>query len=538
MSAKNCPESTRQKMINMMYLVLTAMLALNVASEVLESFRIIDASLTQTLNNVNRKNEQMYYSFQAAYEKNPAKVAEWKEKSDQVKEKTKALTTKINALKEELVLRSGGISLKEAGPDYIMPAEDPFMINNNGDTIVIKNQDDLNTPSEIMINKKKGIDLKESIEAYREFLASYFPEGDPVRESIIKQLDTSDPKIDLSEGGEKKTWETRFFESKPLIAIVTLLSKMQIDVQNAETSILSIFFSNIDATSFKFNKLEARILPKSTYVLKGDQFETEIYLAAIDTTQQPEVFVGGNKIASQNGKFIYKASASDAGLKTYSGIINFKNPEGIVVPYPFKGEYQVGLPSVTISPTKMNVFYMGVPNPVKISVPGIASDNLSISLSNGKYEKSGDGYLVYPGKLDPTGKNTTISVSAKMNGESRSMGSMAFRVKEVPPPLATVSNKNGGILKKEELMSEEGIFADLRDFDFDLKFKVTEFEITFSGASGFVTSYKGNGNRFSAEQKEQFKKLTQGSVIIIDQIKARGDDGSNRPLSPISFKIR
>ena len=526
-------------MINMMYLVLTAMLALNVASEVLESFRIIDASLTQTLNNVNRKNEQMYYSFKAAYDKNPDKVREWKDKADQVQANTKALTTKINDLKEELVMASGGFVLKDAEVGFVLPADEPIMVNTKGDTIVIDNQDDLNTPSEIMITKKKGTDLKSSIEAYREFLASHFKEDDPVRENIIRQLDTSDPKIDLSEGGEKKTWEIRFFDNKPLIAIVTLLSKMQIDVQNAESTILSILYSNIDATSFKFNRLEARILPKSTYVLKGDQFETEIYLAAIDTTQKPQIFVSNSEIIpNSDGKFIFRTPASDAGLKTYSGIIKYKDPDGNVIPYPFEGEYQVGLPSVTISPTKMNVFYFGVPNPVKISVPGVASENLSVSISNGRIVKSGDGYLVYPAKLDVTGKNTSVSVQATMNGEKRSMGSMAFRVKEVPPPLATVSNKNGGNLKKEELLTEEGLFADLKDFDFDLKFKVTQFEITFSGASGFVTNLKGNGNRFSAEQKEQFKKLTIGSVIYIDNITAKGDGGTDRPLSPISFKIR
>lgn len=539
MSAKNCPESTRQKMINMMYLVLTAMLALNVASEVLESFRIIDASLTQTLNNVSRKNKQMYISFQDAYDKNPDKVKEWKDKADQVQEKTKALTTKINDLKEELVMASRGIALKDVEVGFILPADEPLMINSKGDTILIKNQDDLNTPSEIMINKKKGTDLKNSIEAYREFLASFFKEGDPVRENIIKQLDTSDPKIDLKEGGEKKTWEIRYFESKPLIAIVTLLSKMQIDVQNAENNILAILYSNIDATSFKFNKLEARILPKSTYVLKGDQFESEIYLAATDTNQKPKIFVGNSEVLpNSDGKFIWKTTASDAGPKTYSGTIKYTNPDGNIIPYSFAGEYQVGLPSVTISPTKMNVLYLGVANPIKVSVPGVASVNLSVSVSNGRYEKSGEGYLVYPAKLDATGKNTSISVVATMNGEERRMGSMDFRVKEVPPPLATVGNKNGGILKKEELLSEDGIFADLKDFDFDLKFKVTQFEITFSGAGGFVTSYKGSGNRFTTEQKEQFKKLTLGSVIIIDNITARGDDGTNRPLSPISFKIR
>ena len=538
MSSKNCPESTRQKMINMMYLVLTAMLALNVASEVLESFRIIDASLVQTLNNVSRKNTQIYNSFDAAYIENPAKVKEWKDKADQVKGKTKALITKINELKEELVIASGGIAKKDAGPDFILSPEEPIIINSKGDTILIKKEDDLNTPSEIMINKKKGTDLKNSIIAYRDFLASFLNEGDPLRENIIKQLDTSDPKINMKEGGERKTWEILHFESKPLIAIITLLSKMQIDVQNAETNIISTLYSNIDAASFKFNKLGARILPKSTYVLKGDQFESEIYLAAEDTTQQPEIFVNNTKLAMRDGKGVYTVSTSQVGTFKWNGFIKYKNPEGNVVSYPFEGEYQVGNPSVTISPTKMNVLYLGLPNPIRVSVPGVASQNLEVSINNGRIEKNGEEYLVYPVKLDALGKSTSISVSANINNEKRPMGSMEFRVKEVPPPLATIGGLPGGTLRKEDLLAEDGLFAELKDFLFDLKFKVTQFDVTFSGAGGYVKTYKTTGNRFSTEQKDQFSKLTQGSLIFIDNIMAKGDDGANRPLSPISFKIK
>ena len=538
MSSKNCPESTRQKMINMMYLVLTAMLALNVASEVLESFRIVDASLTQTLNNVNRKNNQIYSAFDAAYIQNPTKVKEWKDKADEVKLKTTELIIKIKDLKQELVLASGGIPLKDADPDFILHQGDPIIINSVGDTILIKKEDDLNTPSEIMIQQKKAADLKESIKEYRDFLTSDLEEGSPLRENIIKQLDTPDPKIDLSEGGEKKSWESQYFESKPLIAVITLLSKMQIDIQNAETNVISGLFGQIDAASFKFNKLGARILAKSTYVLKGDQFEAEIFLAAEDTTQQPEIFVGNNKLIMKDGKGIFKTTATQVGTFKWGGLIKFKTPEGNINNYPFEGEYQVGEPSVTISPTKMNVLYMGIANPIKVSVPGVATQNLEISFNNGRFEKNGDEYFVYPTKLDATGKSTSIFVTANMNGEKRQMGSMTFRVKEVPPPLATIAGMNGGQLIKEDLLAEEGVFAELKDFDFDLKFKVTQFDVTFSGAAGYVKTYKATGNRFTTEQKGQFGTLSQGSLIFIDNILAKGDDGSTRPLSPISFKIR
>lgn len=538
MSIKNCPESTRQKMINMMYLVLTAMLALNVASEVLESFRIVDASLTQTLNNIKRKNDQIYDAFYAADKENHEKVGEWKAKADQVREKTKQLITQIKDLKEQLALASGGIPLKEAqATGYTLASSDPYLMNSKGDTILIKKEDDLNTPSEIMIQQKKATELKNKIIEYREFLTSFLDKGSPLGENIIKQLDTSDPRINMREGGEKKTWEILHFESKPLIAVVTLLSKMQIDIENAETNVISSLYSQIDAASFKFNRLGARILAKSTYVLQGEQFEAEIFLAAEDTTQLPEIFVGNTKLSMKDGKGIYKVPTSQVGTFKWGGLIKYKTPEGNINSYNFQGEYQVGKPSVTISPMKMNVLYLGIPNPVSISAPGIATENLEISFNNGRFEKNGETFVVYPAKLDVTGKNTSISVMAKKDGQSRPMGSMSFRVKEVPPPLATIGGKNGGNLKKEELLSEDGIFAELKDFDFDLKFRVTQFDVSLS-SGGYVNTYPSKDNKFTSEQRTQFGKLSQGSLIYIDNIMAKGDDGTTRPLSPISFKIR
>ena len=541
MSSKNCPESTRQKMINMMYLVLTAMLALNVASEVLESFRIVDASLTQTLNNIKRKNDQIYGAFDAAYIANPAKVKEWKDKSDQVNKKTSELITKIKDLKEELVLASGGTPLLEARKaetGFAIPSGTPIIVNSKGDTIMISKEDDLNTPSEIMIQKKKANDLKNNIIEYRDFLASFLEKGSTLHENIMKQLDTPDPRVNLSEGGEKKTWESLHFESKPLIAVITILSKMQIDIENAETNVISSLYSQIDAASFKFNRLGARILATSTYVLQGDQFEAEIFLAAEDTTQQPEIFVGNTKLTLRDGKGIYKVPASQVGTFKWGGLIKYKNPEGNINSYPFQGEYQVGKPSATISPTKMNVMYVGIANPIRVSVPGVASENLMVAMTNGgRIEKTGDDYLAYPSKLDATGKSTSINVSAKFGGEIRPMGSMEFRVKEVPPPVATISGKNGGTIKKEDLLAEEGIFAELKDFDFDLKFKVTQFDVNISGT--YVKTFSSKDNKFTSEQRDQFSKLSIGGLIFIDNIMAKGDDGQPaRPLAPISFKIK
>ena len=177
-----------------------------------------------------------------------------------------------------------------------MSDSEAFVVNSKGDTLVVTREDDLNTPSEIMIQQKKGNDLKNKIQEYRGFLTSFLDPGSPLSETIVKQLDTSDSKPNLKEGGERKTWESVHFESKPLIAVITLLSKMQVDIENAETNVISSLYSQIDASSFKFNKLGDRILAKSTYVMLGDKFEAEIFLSAEDTTKQPEIFVGNTKM--------------------------------------------------------------------------------------------------------------------------------------------------------------------------------------------------------------------------------------------------
>ncbi len=537
MGVKNCPETPRQKMINMMYLVLLAMMALNVASEVLDAFRVVDSSLIQTFKSVELKNDQLYASFSKAYAENPLKVKEWKDKSDEVKAKTDTLINRITRIKEQIALKARGTNInKKEGASF--DEDRSFIVNVEGDTIQIKKDDELNVPSAFMIRLKNAEKLKQDIIEYKDFLIALLDENSPLVETIEQELDTSDPKVKLKEGGDKKTWEIQNFENKPLIAVITLLSKLQIDIQNAETNVLSYLYGQIDAGSFKFNKLGARVIAKSAYVLEGDVYRAEVFLAAEDTTQQPEIFVNNQQLKIVDGKGIYEIRANSSGTFKWGGIIKYKTPEGDFNTYPFEEEYQVSKPSVTISPTKMNVFYMGVPNPVSVSVPGVPSENLQVTMTNGNIEKSGNDFIVRPQRPDINGRNTRVLVKADFNGEVRDMGSMVFRVKEVPDPIATIAQKNGGILRKEDLLAEQAIFADMVDFDFELNFTVTSFDVSLTGAGGYVNTWPSESNLFTNDQKTQFRNLPPGSIIYIDKIFARGDDGSNRELTPISFKIR
>ena len=319
MGAKNCPETPRQKMINMMYIVLTAMLAINVAAEVLEAFKVVDSSLIQTLKAVDQKNAQIYSSFEQAYVENPAKVEEWKAKADQVRESTTSIYSYINQLKEELVKYSGSKPVNNENP-Y---SDDDFIyITEAGDTLEIDKEDDLNGPSEMMIAQNRANELKLEIEKYRDQLVSLITEDDvELRENILQELDTKDPAVNIREGGDSKTWEIQHFESKPLIAVLTLLSKIQIDVKNAEANLINYLYSQIDAGSFKFNKLGARVIPTSSIILQGEEYLADVFLAAEDTTQQPQIIINNRQAEVIDGKATYRVKPTDVGKFTWNGLI-------------------------------------------------------------------------------------------------------------------------------------------------------------------------------------------------------------------------
>jgi len=536
MGAKNCPETPRQKMINMMYIVLTAMLALNVASEVLEAFKVVDISLINTLKTVDMKNAQVYARFDQAYAENEARVAEWKAKADMVKSKTDSLVSYIDQIKEELVIKSGS---KTVSSDTPLRSTDFYYATQGGDTLIMSKADDLNIPSEFLITQNKATELKENIEHFREELLALIDDSDvDLKNTVESALDTSDPPVNLREGGESKSWETERFLDKPLVAVLTLLSKIQIDIKNSEANLINYLFGQIDAGAFLFNKLGARVIPNSNIVLQGDEYVAEVFLAAEDTTQQPEILINNRPVPVQDGKATYRIKTSEPGVFSWSGMIKYRAPGGIVRNYPFRQEYQVTQPSVTMSATRMNVFYRGLDNPFDVGGGGIPQENLEVTMTNGSVVKRGNEFIIRPDELDEQGRRTTVSVHANIGGQRRLLGSTNWRVKRVPDPVAQVAGMDGGNIRRERLLVEDGVMAVLEDFDFDFRYTVTQFRVEISAAGGYVNFFESNSNRFTEEQKEQFRRLNPNSLIYIANIKAVGDDGVTRDLSPISFKIQ
>ncbi|MFW5773412.1 MAG: gliding motility protein GldM [Tangfeifania sp.] len=536
MGGKNCPETPRQKMINMMYIVLTAMLALNVAAEVLEAFQVVDSSLIETLKTVDMKNEQVYASFEQAYAENAAKVGEWKEKADQLKNLTAEMYSYVARLKEDLVRDSGVTPVSGENP---LEEDDFYLVTQDGDTLILKKEDDLNAPSEYMITQGNAEILKEKLNEYREnMLALVDEEDEELRNTIKAALDTSDPPVNMREGGESKSWETQRFLNKPLVAILTLLSKIQIDVKNTESNVANYLFAQIDAGSFKFNKLGARVIPNSNTVLQGEEYIAEVFLAAEDTTQQPTILINNQPVEVQDGKATYRVKANEPGVFSWSGLIKYRTPAGIVRNYPFEQEYQVTRPSVTMSATRMNVFYQGLDNPFDVGGGGIPQENLDVEMTNGTVVKDGNEYIIRPDEVDEQGNNTVVSVYANVGGERRLLGSSDWRVKRVPDPVAQVAGQTGGTIRKERLMVEDGVLAVLEDFDFDFEYTITQFTVEVPGPGGFVNRWESTSNRFTDDMKAQFRRLNPEEIVYIGNIRAVGDNGETRDLDPIPLKIR
>lgn len=551
-------ETPRQKMIGMMYLVLTAMLALNVSKDILDAFVLVDNGLFKTTENFASKNQTLYSEFDKQMANNPEKIGPWQNKALEVRAAADLLVLDIQKLKVEIVKHCDGddaealTSSKRNVFDLTsktIKEEDSYEIND----ALISAKDNLDKPAELMIVNGKGAELKKKIEDFRTLALSYTSDKHPeIKTSLEKSLNTDPPPV--SKDGIQQTWESNYFEHIPMVAVLTMLTKLQSDVRNSEAEIVGHLLTEIDAGAVKVNKVEAIVKAKSNYILRGSEYEAQVILAAYDSLQKPEIMIGpfttkrlpdgsvDYEMTGQyqtltydaDGKAIYRRAGSSPGMFPWGGILQLTNPDGSKLKRPFTAEYQVGEPSAAVSPTKMNVFYLGVENPVSISVSGVPADKISVSMTNGNITRSGGGYIVKPTAVG----TARVNVSANVDGRSSSMGSFEFRVKRVPDPVAKVDGKSGGNITKARLMAQLAVLADMDQFDFDLKFRITGFTVTASGRGGFENApKKSTSGNITSEQKDLINTAARGAKVLFENITALGPDGSTRNLNSIVFTI-
>jgi gliding motility-associated protein GldM len=538
-------ETPRQKMIGMMYLVLTAMLALNVTAEVLDAFDAVDEGLKKTSKNFTEKNQVLYSDFNEQYAQNETKVKPWKDKADEVKRRSDELFDYIQGLKIDIIKDNG-----QGDPEDGVITEDGEIVNEK-----IKGKDKYDAPSRVLIGPNmdgKAFELRSKIKDYKDFLINLVDEKNvTLIRSLEINLETKEPPP--SKDGERKEWEVKHFANMPIAAVMPLLTKMQLDVRNSEAEIGQYLFRQIDAGSFAVNKIEATVIPNSSYILQGNEYKADVFLAALDTTAPPIVFIGEydstlnedggyefNMVGSYDsldvleGKGKFSRLSTTIGKQKWGGLIKVMGPDGGYITKTFRREYQIAKANLVVSPTKMNVFYVGVDNPVSVSIAGVPGHKVSPSMTNGSIRKQRDGeYIVNPKRPG----NSIISVRAEIDGVTKNMGTVQFRVRGLPDPVVKVAGKKGGRIQRNVLAAQAGVIADMENFEFDLEFKITKFTVSTTDRGGYTIDSKTNGNIFTRAQQDLIKNLRRGQRLNIEDVRAIGPDGSVRPLASIVFEI-
>jgi len=506
-------------MINLMYLVFIGMLALNVSTEVLDGFSLVEESLQRSVKSSTQRNDTIFADLKNAYESNKEKAGIWYEKGSEVKARSDSLFNYAQDLKNRIVIKADG---------------------KNGNPEKLKHPDDLNASYEIMFEhgKNDGARLKSAIDSYRGYIATMVT--NPSIKNIIESNLSTEPSAKAKEN--KQTWEESMFWQMPVAASVTLLTKLQNDIRYAQGAVLSDLLNNVDIKDFRVNDVTAFVIPVSQTVISGGFYQANVVLAAVDSTRRPRIFVNGKYLPDDaNGRLVLGAGAP--GSFPVNGYIEMPQSDGSVQKYPFNTQYFVQKPSATVAPTWMNVLYAGVDNEVSIGVPGVADPNVTATMTNGTLTSMGNGkWMAKPAKA---GTDAVISVSAKMpDGHTQEMAKNNFRVRPLPDPkpyLTVEGNAlpfDGGALSKAALMNVNVAEAAIDDGILKISFTVLRFEVLTTNSMGMTIREVSNGAQFSDRQKTLIRGLGRGTVVYIRGMVARGPDGIERTLkSPLEIII-
>ena len=514
--------SPRQKMINLMYIVLTAMLALNVSSDVLNGFSQVEDGLSRSNRTITARNQQLLAELQEFNNKNPGKGKVWLDKATEVRGVTDQLYDYIDSLKLAIVKVADG--------------EDADVKN-------IRNNDNLDAASQVMLAPTggKGKLLRTRIDQFRDYISSFL-DDEQKRANVQSALSTQPATVRGGAEKSNKSWEETMFENMPTIAAVTLLSKLQNDVRYAEGEVLAQMLASVDLGDLRVNLVNAFVVPDSRIVMRGTKYSAQIVLAAVDTTQRPIVYVNGRQLNNNRG--LYEVGTGSAGKFDYSGWIEVVGRDGSTTRRDFKSSYTVIDPLATVSATMMNVLYAGINNPISIAVPGVPQGSISASMTNGSLTKSGEGWIAHPTQV---GAECVITVTAEMDGQRTNVGSTTFRVRKLPDPMPFISYKDdkgqsnrykgGRPFSKGILLNARGVDAAIDDDMLNIDYKVISFETVFFDSMGNAIPEVSNGSNFSERQKAAIRRLQHGKRFYITRVKAAGPDGITRDIAPMEVII-
>jgi len=565
-------ETPRQKMIGMMYLVLTALLAMNISKDVLNAFIQINRGLVKSSANSEERADATLGLLDNWSDKEKARP--FQDKAHEMVEKADALVSYIIELKAHVLACSAKGNPDGAGfEEYIVEGH----LVDIGDKEKVSKPDENQNTTHMLIgdepaSPKNGpwsaVELREKLTAFSDdcqnlavtdlkgSMHTLVEEAPEAKALIANTFAFAD--IPNSEKGEPdEKWETALFYHSPLAAVISHLSKIESDVILVKNTVLNFLASSINASDLKFSDVTVAVVPKQSYILKGDSFVAEIYLAAYNKASKTKVYMGGEVgdgakpevfdysgkeaiMSGTDGKCKFKINESALGSHSHKGVIVYQDADGSDKAIPFIiPPFTVGEAALVVSPTAMMVFYERVENPVEISVPGVDASQLSVSMSGGSISQKGGGnYMVMPTNGS---REATINVSAVINGKQVSMPAKQFKIKKLPDPTPSFQGKNHmtTTISRGDATAASAVFASMgADFVFQgIPVSITGFTMTVASAGKITPEMRANGGSLSSEMKTALSKVKTGDKIYVERIEA-SVAGERRPLPSISLKVQ
>jgi gliding motility-associated protein GldM len=491
-------ETPRQRMIGILYLVLLGLIALNIPESLMDSFRNITVSLDTSRGNVTTSINNTYTAFEATKLKEQGERA--RKVLDTARQASKVvadLDSYIETLKAKLVAEGGGIN--------------PTI----GD---VSARDNLDISPRIMIAQKNAEELKKKIDDTHDKLLKLLGKDS---KNVNFSLNTIDPP---PHAGIKRKWEEAYFgDGIPLGATLTTLAKIQADAKNAENETVKKILGKVDQAVVNLDKFNAVAVAPTSYVLVGQPYTAQVFLTASDSHSNPDIIINGVKIPTEGGVGKYTGNTSSEGIQTWEGKIIVKQADGTFKPYLLpKQTYQVAKPSAVVSPDKMNVLFIGVPNPVSVSAPGIPKEKLRVSVSNGSISGKDGKYEV---TVSSPG-DATVTVSGELSpGKTQVLGSTLFRIKRIPDPKPQFAGKSSGATSSANLKAQDKLFAKLENFYFDIKFDVTRFTMYIMKPRQDAIILNSSGSELTPAMKSALNTISPGTKVIFGNIMATGPGG-------------
>ena len=548
MGATNSPETPRQKMIAMMYLVYTALLALNVSVEILNGFVTVGDAMNESNKNIETQLLEAYDMFDQAMMADSTKAVKYYEAAQTIR----AYTDSVKNLIDEG--RYGFLCYMQKSADVVRHNADKSttkrkipLVDGSGNPLldsakvaldlggldIIDKKDNTDMGTHYFYNEGNGkaIDIKNAIIAYKEKVAAIFQDTSLTHDTVDVNFGMNVEGEFWSEhAGRLVNWEEYNFDGAIAVADIVCLSRMKSELMNAEYDAVKKLFGMIGKEDFKFDQIAAICRPTSSYVIQGGKYEMKVNVGAYDSKREFRAVINGAEYRSgADGSITYTAGAGAPGERKIHGVV-YMMKDGKEEQYPFDESYFVAAPVAVTELVKMNVVYAGIDNPASIGVPGVASKDITPTITTGNatiVKDAGDGnYIIKPTKI---GK-MSLKVMAKIDGQTKDMGTKEIRIKRIPKPSLRIGSfKSGDQASKTEITANPVLRASMEDFDFQIPaLKINSFVFNVQGSGAL--DLNGSGNRLTPEMISRINNAKRGQKIYITDVTVKTPDGVTHSL--------